>query len=112
MAGKRSPITASVLDWALSEDGRPRHQIADAVGVDEATLAAWAHGEELPSRGEVTRLAGKLRRPRAMFFMPAPPSSATLPPSFRHPPGDERTVSAAARRRVRQARRIQAVLGG
>jgi Zn-dependent peptidase ImmA (M78 family) len=45
-----------------------------------------------------------------MFFLPRPPVTATLPPSFRHPPGDERNVGPAVRRSVRQARRMQTVL--
>lgn len=110
MAAKVSPITPSVLDWALSEDGRSRSDIAEVLKVEEAILDSWAHGEERPTVGQVTALAEILRRPRALFFLPTPPASASLPPSFRHPPGDARTVSSTARRSVRQARRIQSVV--
>jgi Zn-dependent peptidase ImmA (M78 family) len=110
MAAKRSPITPSVLGWALGEDGRSRSEIAEAIGVEEAILDAWLHDEERPSVGQVTRLADALRRPRALFFLPAPPQASSLPASFRHPPGDDRTVSATARRAVRRARRMQAVI--
>lgn len=112
MAGKPSPITPSVLAWAIAEDGRNHIDLATAVGVDEAVLDEWLEGESLPTVGEVSRLASVLRRPRAMFFMPRPPESASLPASFRHPPGDDRLVSAAARRSVRLARRMQSVISG
>lgn len=58
------------------------------------------------------RIWGRLRlkRPRAMFFMPQPLISASLPPNFRHPPGDDRQVSATVRRKVRQARQVQTVI--
>ena len=112
MAGKPSPITRAVLAWAISEDGRSLLDLANALGIDEALLDEWVEGESLPTVGQVTDLAATLRRPRAMFFMPKPPESATLPPSFRHPPGDERLVSAAARRSLRQARRMQTVISG
>ncbi len=107
MPAQPSPVTPDVLRWALDEDGRPIVDIADAVKVDTSTLEDWLDGRALPSRGQVTKLAEVLQRPRALFFLPRPPSVATLPPSFRHPPGDERLVSAAARRKVRQARRVQ-----
>ncbi len=110
MAGKVSPITPSVLEWAVAEDGRTTQQIADAAKVDVATLDEWMHGESKPTVGQVTLLADRLRRPRSMFFLPAPPQAATLPARFRHPPGDSRQVSTASRRRVRQARQIQSVL--
>ena len=60
-----------------------------------------------PTAGEVSRLARILRRPRALFFMPRPPQAATLPASFRHPPGDDHQVSSQTRRAVRRARRVQ-----
>lgn len=107
MAGKPSPVTSSVLAWAVEEDGRDLLSLAEALDTDPDTLTSWVVGEERPLQGQVTKLAEVLKRPRALFFMPRPPVAATLPPSFRHPPGEERQVSAQARRKVRQARRVQ-----
>lgn len=107
MAGKPSPVTSSVLAWAVEEDGRDLRSLAEALDTDPDTLTSWVVGEERPLQGQVTKLAEVLKRPRALFFLPRPPVAATLPPSFRHPPGEQGQVSAAARRKVRQARRVQ-----
>jgi transcriptional regulator with XRE-family HTH domain len=107
VSAKPSPVTPAVLGWALDEDGRSRRALSEALDVDPDTLDAWLAGDARPTRGQVTALAKVLRRPRAVFFLPRPPTASTLPASFRHPPGDERLVSVEARRRVRQARRVQ-----
>lgn len=107
MAAQLSPVTPDVLRWAINEDGRSVPELAEALHVDVDAIDGWAKGDAQPTRGEVTRLADVLKRPRALFFMPAPPTAASLPPSFRHPPGDDRLVSSRARRWIRQARRVQ-----
>lgn len=107
-AAQTSPVKPDVLRWAVNEDGRAPDDLADALKIDPDLLSGWLTGETAPTRGQVSKLATVLQRPRALFFLPRPPDVATLPPSFRHPPGDEeREVSASARRKVRQARRIQ-----
>jgi Zn-dependent peptidase ImmA (M78 family)/transcriptional regulator with XRE-family HTH domain len=110
MSGIRSPITPPVLAWAIKEDGRSPGELAEKLKVDRSILDQWTDGDSLPTVGQVTKLAEVLRRPRALFFLPRPPAAATLPASFRHPPGDDRLIGAAARRRVRQARRIQSAV--
>lgn len=107
MAASASPVTASVLAWALEEDGRDLRALSEALEVDLDTLDAWVAGDARPTTGQVSALAKVLKRPRALFFLPQPPTAATLPASFRHPPGDDREVSVEARRRVRRARRVQ-----
>lgn len=107
MPAQASPVTPEVVRWAVEEDGRSPDDLADALRIDTSVLLGWMQGEKTPTRGQVSNLAKVLQRPRAMFFLPKPPAPATLPPSFRYPPGDEHEVSATARRKVRQARRIQ-----
>ena len=108
MAGQLSPVRPEVLRWAVDEDGRPEDDLAGALKVDPEEFQSWLAGHKRPTRGQVTRLATVLQRPRAMFFLPKPPDIAVLPASFRHPAGEPgRDVSAAARRKVREARRIQ-----
>jgi Zn-dependent peptidase ImmA (M78 family) len=103
-----APVTPAVVAWALEEDGRPLHEIANRLHVEADDVRAWVDGRRRPSRGQLTELAETLRRPRALFFLPRPPQEAALPTSFRHPAGDDRgTVSAPARRWIRQARRSQ-----
>jgi Zn-dependent peptidase ImmA (M78 family) len=107
VAAAAAPVTPAVVRWAVEEDGRRLSELAAALKVDEDTLLAWVEGDDRPSKGQVTRLAEVLHRPRALFFLPAPPESATLPLGFRHPPGARRDASQAARLQLRRARRVQ-----
>lgn len=107
MAAATSPVSPSVVRWAIQEDGRSTAEIADALKLDQEALDAWMAGDAGPTRGQLSELAKALQRPRALFFLPRPPQTGTLAPSFRHPPGADRDVSTAARRAVRNARRVQ-----
>lgn len=108
MVVQASPVKPDVLRWAVDEDGRAPDDLADALKVEPDLLRSWLSGEAAPTRGQVSSLARVLQRPRALFFLPRPPAAATLPASFRRPPGgSERQVSTAARRKVREARRVQ-----
>jgi Zn-dependent peptidase ImmA (M78 family) len=102
-----SPVTPSVLGWAVGEDGRSPADIAEALKIPVDALEAWIAGDAAPTRGQVSSLAKVLQRPRALFFMPGPPAAASLPASFRHPPGVARNVSPKVRRAGRESRRIQ-----
>lgn len=107
MPAKASPVSPSVLAWAIEEDGRSLDDLATALNVDAEVLDEWVSGDAQPTTGQVSKLATVLKRPRALFFLPRPPEQVSLPASFRHPPGEIRDVGAPARRIVRQARRIQ-----
>ncbi|MFS0700032.1 ImmA/IrrE family metallo-endopeptidase [Cellulomonas sp. 179-A 4D5 NHS] len=107
VAQTESPVTPDVVRWAITEDGRTREALADALHVSIHELDAWLMGNSSPSRGQVSDLARVLRRPRALFFLPAAPEQATTPPAFRHPPGDTRDVGTRTLRAYRRARRVQ-----
>ena len=107
MAAVASPVSPAVLAWVINEDGRQLLEVAEALKVDVDLLEGWLAGDSSPTRGQVSDLARVLRRPRAMFFLPRPPDDASLPSSFRHPPGVARTVSAKVRSVVRQSRHVQ-----
>jgi Zn-dependent peptidase ImmA (M78 family) len=103
-----TPVTPDVVAWAVREDGRSADVLAREIKVSGDSLQAWMDGDDLPSRGELTRLADTLRRPRSMFFLPSPPASVALPTSFRHPAGNRQAdITAQARMYIRSARRIQ-----
>lgn len=102
-----APVTPDLVRWALEEDGRPYKRVAEALEVAPDVLLAWAEGHDRPSKGQVTKLAAILKRPRALFFLPAPPVASALPAAFRHPPGADRDVGQESRLHVRRARRVQ-----
>ena len=108
VAAKLSPVTPSVLRWALAEDGRSVLEVAGALRVEPAELEAWARGDAQPVVGQVSDLARVLQRPRVLFFLPSPPTRSALPDGFRHPPGGgDRSVSAEVLKHARRAKRIQ-----
>lgn len=109
MGARTVPVTPAVLTWAIEEDGRSLQDLADAVGVDVELLRAWTEGEAQPTVGQTSDLAQALGRPRSLFLLPAPPSKAGLPPSFRHPPGASADAAPPADvlRTMRRARRVQ-----
>ncbi|WGY03733.1 ImmA/IrrE family metallo-endopeptidase [Nocardioides sp. QY071] len=108
MVAKTSPITPSVLEWGLHQDGRSSSAVASAMGVDRAEFDRWLSGDARPTTGQVSDLARLLSRPRAFFFLPAPPSNGAVPDAFRHPPGSGHlTVAPEVLKEARRAKRVQ-----
>jgi Zn-dependent peptidase ImmA (M78 family) len=110
VAARAIPVTPQVVEWALNEDGRPLPELAQAIRVEVDTLDGWTSGDAKPTGTQFSRMVEVLKRPRALFFLPLAPAAASLPANFRHPPGEDRDVSADARRLIRQARRVQAAV--
>jgi transcriptional regulator with XRE-family HTH domain len=111
--GKKTevPITGSVLAWALDEAGMSVEELARRAGVEPDTARQWLSEDVKPGKTEFNRIVEAVRRPSAIFFMPTPPVSASLPTSFRAAPGlQEHQLSPSALREVRKARRLQRVV--
>jgi Zn-dependent peptidase ImmA (M78 family)/transcriptional regulator with XRE-family HTH domain len=105
------PVTAAVVDWAIGASGESLVEIARAVGVDESVVMGWRAGHGAPSVGQLRKLANKLHRPFAAFFLPKPPSEPPLTLEFRHPPNVQaRSLSPNELRHVRRALRLQEVI--
>ena len=109
-----SPVTPEVVAWAIDESGLSVEEIAgklDKLKVVPADVSAWATGTEQPTRGQLTKLAETLRRPRAMFFLPEAPEADSLPDGLRKPAGeratDQRELTFDERIHVRRARYLQ-----
>ncbi len=107
----RPSINPAVLKWAIDESGYSARDLADSLSVDADTLGAWAAGDSRPTRGQFTSLAKKLRRPKSIFFLPAPPEAKGLPPALRMAVGrTTRDLTAGELLWVRRARRLQRLL--
>ena len=109
-----SPVTPEVVAWAIDESGMALDEIARRVKVEPAAVSAWAEGAEKPTRGELTRFAETLKRPRAMFFLPEAPEADSLPDGLRKPAGErvaeQRELTFDERIHVRRARYLQEFL--
>jgi hypothetical protein len=94
----------------------------EQAGVDDRELAqkcrttaqevrAWRAGDSQPGKTEFNRLVARLRRPRAVYFLPKAPADDPVMASFRHPPGAtaDRTLIDREQTSIRTAERIQQV---
>lgn len=109
-----APVTPEVVAWAIDESGLSPDEIAGKLKVAPAAVSAWAEGAEQPTRGQLTRFAETLKRPRAMFFLPEAPEADSLPAGLRKPAGeraeDRRELTFDERIHVRRARYLQEFL--
>lgn len=102
------PITPSVLTWAIREAGFTTETLAEKLKVSPATVRAWENDEQKPMLTQFRQLATHLKRIPAMFMLPEPPVTPSLPVQFRHPPAATRTeLNPVERRYIREAHRIQ-----
>lgn len=108
MPARYEPVTPSVVGWAIDESGYATGEIAAHLKIAPETVQAWRDGRERPTVGQLTKLSKKLKRPRALFFLPAAPANASLPPQLGTAAGREgRDLSPSERLQVRRARRVQ-----
>ncbi len=107
-----SPVTPKVVKWAIDESGWTVDEVAEKLKVTPAVVSAWTSGEAKPSKGQLTDLAKKLKRPRAMFFLPEAPKANSLPDGLRTAAGvrDTPALNFNERLLVRRARRLQRLL--
>lgn len=106
-----SPVTPEVVAWAIDESGMSMEDVAAKLKIEPAAVGAWVRGTDQPTRGQLTKLAETLKRPRAMFFLPEAPEEDSLPAGLRKPAGerepDQRELTFDERIHVRQARYLQ-----
>jgi len=111
MAAKTVPITGSVLAWARQESGYTKSDLAERVKVSVDDLEAWEAEREEPTRGQFSKLWKALRRPSAVFFLPAAPVEEGLPTALRNAPGlGNRKLLPEEMNEIRRARRLQEML--
>ena len=109
-----SPVTPEVVAWAIDESGLSVEEIAGKLKIEPAAVGAWVGGTGQPTKGQLTRFAETLKRPRAMFFLPEAPEADSLPAGLRRPAGeratDQRELTFDERIHVRRARYLQEFL--
>ena len=110
----KAPVTPEVVKWAIDESGLSVDELAEGMKVEVSAISAWTKGSDQPSKGQLTELATKLKRPRAMFFLPEPPAGSSLPDGLRKPAGqrakDKSELSFKERLWARRAKRLQQFL--
>ena len=111
MARQEAHITGSVLTWAIDESGLSRDEVADKLKVAVSDIESWESERARPSQGKLTKLAQALFRQRAVFYLPSPPESVSVPADFRQAPGlGEHKLSSQELLKIRESRRLQEML--
>ncbi len=105
------PLTSSVLAWAVAESGRTPGEIADHLDVHTSDLQAWIAEEKQPNKTQLSKLARLLGRPESFFFLPQPPTAATVQATFRtyNGAGAPTRPTAGTAQALQLARRAQKV---
>lgn len=105
------PVTPAVVAWAISESGYTVSQLADEVSLSAKTLNDWSTGAQRPRLSQLRVLAAKLKRPLAVFLLPAAPMSTVPAVEFRRPSASRRSeLNPEELRRLREAARLQRIL--
>lgn len=101
-------VTTDVLCWARKSSGMSVEDVAIKLGKKSATIEAWEEGSELPTYGQLEKLANIYKRPIAIFFFPRPPKEEDIKQSFRTLPDTElENIPPRIRHLVRQAKVFQ-----
>lgn len=112
--GARAPIHGPTLIWARSALGMDIAELAAAVNVAEQQVENWENQESFPTVIQLRKIAKKLERTSAFFFV-APPADTGVPqtPDFRGR-GDQRLPPALVKeiKRAESYRRTYLELAG
>lgn len=76
-------INPDVLTWARETVGYSIEDLADKLKVDASKVYAWENGSERPSIAKLKQVATTLKRPLAVFYLPARPEDMRPPKDFR-----------------------------
>lgn len=102
------PIKPDALAWAIEESGYSVEALTEELDLSQGTVKAWLRGVQKPNVTEFRKLATKLKRPTAVFFLPSPPKADPKDVQFRHPPGSEgRPLNPKEKLKLRETRRLQ-----
>jgi Zn-dependent peptidase ImmA (M78 family) len=107
---RSAPINPAVLAWAMDDGGYTPDRLADGLGktATAATVKTWIDGSKSPTEQQLKKLAGLLKRPVALFYLPSAPEAAGVPPNLRSAQGEDiRGLDPDELRLLRRARREQ-----
>ena len=80
-------ITPSLLRWGRETAGYDVDTASARVKIKTEALQSWEHGHSRPSIPQLRKLAALYKRPIAVFYLPEPPHSFTVPKDYRKPTG-------------------------
>lgn len=105
-------IQPSILKWARESIGMSVEEVASKLKRSPADVLGWESGTASPTYVQLENLAYKiLKRPLAIFFLPAPPEEAQTAREFRTlPDADLLTLQADTHFQIRRARVYQLTL--
>ena len=66
-------INPTIVKWARERSGYTLEDVATSLNKDVETISDWESGEQAPTYVQLETLAGKYKRPIAIFFFPEPP---------------------------------------
>lgn len=104
------PVKPDVMRWARVTMGRTPDELAKRLKIGKSTVEAWESEppQKNPTLKQLKELAVYLKRPLAVFFLPAAPQEAPLPTDFRSLPADaKKPFTHKMLLPLRQARRLQ-----
>ncbi len=111
MPAQLTQTNPAVIAWAIEESGYDLPGLAEkleGVGVSESLIEDWLSARTTPTKGQLTRLAKALHRPKALFYGARPPVGKALPANLRVAQGTaQRELLPEERLALRRARRQQ-----
>jgi Zn-dependent peptidase ImmA (M78 family) len=105
------PVAPDVLVWARQSALASLADASERTGQPEATIRDWEAGRSQPTYGQLERLADEYGVSVNVLLLPDRPQVPEPPPDFRAPAGGHERLSRTARRELRRARQLQALLG-
>jgi len=105
------PVAPTVLVWARKSGLATVAEAAERTGQPDETILDWEAGRAQPTYSQLERLADEYGVSVNVLLLSTTPRIPQPPPDFRSPSGGQEPMSRIARRELRRARHLQALLG-
>lgn len=107
----RTRLSPATLAWARVSSGFEPEEIAKSVGVSLERYSEWEAGQDRPTFRQLLKVANKVKRPIALFYLHQPPPEPPMPTDFRIVGGIKQSkYSPELRIEIRKADRLQLLL--